>query len=149
MKNIAIITLSIVLVSCGLFKKEPVKKVDESTLPVKERLNDNYYSQLKSCLTNPTAQGISSISKCFNGEYLLNVSDKDHSRKLKVETIIPLSYSETENEVKTIVLLNASDSLHLSLDYNNCINCPLAVKSFALYYQTSLFKTDVISGNGY
>lgn len=85
----------------------------------------------------------------MGGRFLLNVADKNHSSDLSIDTLIQLSFQETPNVAKTTLLLNAEDSLHLAINYENCVDCPITVKSFALYYQSSLLKSAIISGQGF
>jgi hypothetical protein len=150
MKNISLLILAVVLVSCGSTKKmEPTAKVDETQWPVKKRLHKQYYDGLYTCLTNPTTDNVSHVSKCLGGNFILNVSDNRKASELGINTIKQWSYEETEDISHTVLLLNETDSLFLEIDYDNCIMCKVKPTSFSMYYRSSNVKSSILSGQGF
>ena len=149
MKKLILISLTAILLACSSSKPVVQPVVDKTQWPLQKRLDQDYYNNLKTCLSNPPSADIKFIQKCLGGEFLLELADKEHTSQLNIETIQQLSVKETPALLQTVLLLNASDSLHLAIDYENCVDCPIKVKAFSLYYQSSLLKSKIIGGRGF
>ncbi|MFT6715965.1 MAG: hypothetical protein ACJA0Q_000594 [Saprospiraceae bacterium] len=147
MKNLSILFITCVLLSCSTINmlREP-NKIHETKLTIFNRLDKAYYDSLLFCLKNPPINRIDFINACLKANCNTETPPRISPDYLVIDTIIHLSYQENSSTIHTELLVNEKNSVHLDVDYVNCIGCPITVSSFSLYYKYGSKRDVIIRG---